>query len=72
MATIRAPRCLRPAGVACAVNEERLTRRKLEVRFPARSIDACLTQAGLSADQVDLVAISTSDPAKTLGPVVAG
>ena len=50
-----------------AVNEERLTRRKLEVRFPARSIDACLAYAGLKPDDVDLVAASTSDPAKTLG-----
>ena len=50
-----------------AVNEERLTRRKLEVRFPERSIEACLAHAGCAGDQVDLVAISTSDPAKTLG-----
>jgi carbamoyltransferase len=49
-----------------AVNEERLTRRKLEVRFPTRSIEACLTHAGLSGEQVDVVAASTSDPAKTL------
>ena len=50
-----------------AVNEERLTRRKLEVLFPARSIRACLGEARVSPDQIDLVAISTSDPAKTLG-----
>jgi carbamoyltransferase len=50
-----------------AVNEERLTRRKLEVRFPGRSIDACLAYAGLEPGQVDIVAASTSDPAKTLG-----
>jgi carbamoyltransferase len=49
-----------------AVNEERLTRRKLEVRFPTRSIDACLAHAGLSPQQIDIVAVSTSDPAKTL------
>jgi len=51
----------------CAVNEERFTRRKLEVRFPARSITACLESGGVDAGAVDLVAISTSDPAKTLG-----
>jgi carbamoyltransferase len=50
-----------------AVNEERLTRRKLEIRFPTRSIETCLTYAGLTPDQVDLVAVSTFDPAKTLG-----
>src|SRR5204862_3981834 len=45
---------------------ERLTRRKLEVRFPSRSIDACLAHAGILPRQVDLVAVSTFDPAKTL------
>ena len=50
-----------------AVNEERLTRRKLEIRFPTRSIEACLASAGLRPGDVDLVAASTSDPAKTLG-----
>ncbi|MEP7306575.1 MAG: carbamoyltransferase C-terminal domain-containing protein [Acidobacteriota bacterium] len=50
-----------------AVNEERLTRRKLEVRFPDRSIEACLAYAGLAGAQVDVVAVSTFDPAKTLG-----
>jgi carbamoyltransferase len=49
-----------------AVNEERLTRRKLEIRFPTRSIDACLASAGLSPQHIDIVAVSTSDPAKTL------
>lgn len=50
-----------------AVNEERLSRRKLEVCFPSRSIAACLALAGLPPAQVHLVAASTSDPAKTLG-----
>jgi carbamoyltransferase len=50
----------------CAVNEERLTRRKLEIRFPSRSIDACLRGAQLSADDIDIVAVSTFDPAKTM------
>jgi carbamoyltransferase len=50
-----------------AVNEERLTRRKLEVRFPTRSIQACLAFAGLNPGQIDVVATSGSDPAKTLG-----
>jgi carbamoyltransferase len=50
-----------------AVNEERLSRRKLDVHFPSRSIEACLTFAGLAREQVDVIAVSTSDPAKTLG-----
>jgi carbamoyltransferase len=55
-----------------AVNEERLSRRKLEVRFPSRSIQACLAFAGLHPADVEVVAISTSDPAKTLGRLWPG
>ena len=50
-----------------AVNEERLTRRKLDVAFPARSMAACLDIAGPAPRDVDIVAATTSDPAKTLG-----
>jgi carbamoyltransferase len=50
-----------------AINEERLTRRKLEVRFPERAIAACLSIAGLPPSRIDRVAATTSDPAKTLG-----
>ena len=50
-----------------AVNEERLSRRKLEILFPQRSIDACLSHAQLAPAQIDMVAATTSDPAKTLG-----
>lgn len=52
--------------LAAAVNEERLSRRKLDVGFPARSIAACLDIAGLDVADVDIVAASTSDVAKTL------
>lgn len=52
--------------VLFAVNEERLTRRKLEVGFPRRSIEACLSWAGLPPGEVRYVAASTTDPAKTL------
>jgi carbamoyltransferase len=58
---------LQDGRVRVAVNEERLTRRKLEMRFPARSIAACLAAAGIAADEVDVVAVSTCDPAKALG-----
>ena len=51
----------------CAVNEERFTRRKLEIAFPSHSIAVCLASAGLAPRDVHVVAISTSDPAKTLG-----
>ena len=49
-----------------AVNEERLTRRKLEIRFPSLSIESCLARAGVTPAEIDVVAVSTSDPAKTL------
>jgi carbamoyltransferase len=55
-----------------AVNEERLSRRKLEISFPARSIDASLAHAGLRPEQIDVVAATTSDPAKTLGRLWPG
>ncbi len=55
-----------------AVNEERLSRRKLEVGFPSRSIQACLDHAGLAPRDVNRAAASTSDPAKTLTRLVPG
>jgi len=58
---------LQDGRLRVAVNEERFTRRKLEVRFPSRSIEACLNSAGLAPAQIDLVAVSTFDPAKTIG-----
>ncbi|MBF0310354.1 MAG: hypothetical protein HQL56_12580 [Magnetococcales bacterium] len=50
-----------------AVNEERLSRRKLEIGFPHRAIAECLALRGLSPQSVDAVGLSTSDVAKTLG-----
>jgi len=57
---------LRGGEVLFAVNEERLSRRKLDVGFPHRSIAACLKFAGLAPSQIRTVAASTTDPAKTL------
>ncbi len=52
--------------IVCAANEERFTRRKLEVGFPQGAIEACLSEAGLKAKDVSELAVSTFDPAKTL------
>jgi carbamoyltransferase len=52
--------------LAAAVNEERFTRRKLEVRFPVESIRACCEIAGVSPDRIDIAASCTTDVAKTL------
>ncbi len=52
--------------VVAAINEERLSRRKLEVRFPAAAIAACLELAALRPEEVDAVGACTSDVAKTI------
>jgi len=49
-----------------AVNEERLTRRKLEAGFPFLSIKASLSYAGIILADITEIAASTADPAKTL------
>ena len=53
-------------AIVAAVNEERLSRRKLEVRFPSASIDSCLELGSLGAAEIDVVATCTSDVAKTV------
>lgn len=57
---------LESGRVRFAINEERLSRRKLEIGFPARSIEACLRAASLQPSDVRRIAATTSDPAKTL------
>lgn len=52
--------------IICAVNEERLTRRKLEITFPRLSIQSCLKHASVLPSDVGIIAASTTDPAKTL------
>ncbi|MFH1421030.1 MAG: carbamoyltransferase C-terminal domain-containing protein [Candidatus Aenigmatarchaeota archaeon] len=52
--------------IIVAINEERLSRRKLDVGFPFRSIKACLDYAKLRPSDIGIVAASTSDFAKTL------
>jgi len=63
---------VRGEEILVAVNEERLTRRKLEVGFPNLSIEACLKHAGLAPADVGIVAASTTDPAKTLTRLLPG
>ncbi|MBF0614201.1 MAG: hypothetical protein G8237_06620 [Magnetococcales bacterium] len=49
-----------------ALNEERLTRRKLEVGFPIHAIRTCLEMAAIPPHEIRLVAGCTTDPAKTI------
>ena len=58
--------------LAAAVNEERFTRRKLEIHFPVKSIAQCLAIAKVSAADVDVVAACTGDVAKTLARWIPG
>ena len=52
--------------LVAAVNEERFTRRKLEVAFPYHSIAACLEMGGLQPSAIDAIASCTTDVAKAL------
>ena len=63
---------IRGDEILFAINEERLTRRKLEVGFPALSIETCLKAAGLAPCDIATVAASTTDPAKTLTRLFPG
>ncbi|MGI0141052.1 MAG: carbamoyltransferase C-terminal domain-containing protein [Candidatus Micrarchaeales archaeon] len=49
-----------------AANEERFTRRKLEIKFPYNSIKAALDYAGIKPDDVEHVAFATIELTKTL------
>jgi len=49
--------CLvRDGEIVAAAQEERFTRKKHDYRFPTRAIDYCLAEAGISAEQLDIVA----------------
>jgi carbamoyltransferase len=61
---------VRDGAIVAAVNEERFTRRKLEVCYPLRSARVCLEMAGAQPGDVEIVAFSTSDPAKTFARLV--
>lgn len=57
---------VRDGKLIVAVNEERFTRRKLEIHFPKHSIKACLNQAGIKPQDIKHIAYSTVDFSKTL------
>ena len=46
---------VREGEIVAAAQEERFTRKKHDPEFPKHAIDACLAQAGLSPEQLDLV-----------------
>jgi len=55
-----------------AANEERFTRKKLDVEFPSLSIKEALKFANLRPEDISSIAVSTSDFAKTLTRVFPG
>ena len=63
---------LKDGQIVFAANEERFTRKKLEVEFPYEAIREALKYAGIGPTAVETVAISTSDFAKTLTRVLPG
>ena len=42
--------------IVAAAQEERFTRKKHDARFPSHAVDYCLSEGGITLDQVDLVA----------------
>lgn len=60
---------VRDGLVVAAANEERFSRRKLEVRFPRDSVAWCLEASGLKPSDVEVVAGTTADFSVTLGRV---
>jgi len=56
--------------IKVAVNEERFTRRKLEVGFPENSIRCCLNYLNLKPTDITEIAITTTDFAKTLTRII--
>jgi len=57
---------LKDNKILFSINEERLSRRKLEVSFPERSIEYSLRYLGLKKEDIGIIAVSTTEFAKTL------
>ena len=63
---------VRENQIEVAFNEERLTRRKLEVRFPERSIKHCLQYLNSAPTAIKHIAVSSYDFSKTLARIFPG
>ena len=63
---------VRENRIEVAFNEERLTRRKLEVRFPERSIKHCLQYLNSTPTGIKHIAVSSYDFSKTLARIFPG
>jgi carbamoyltransferase len=56
--------------ILAAVNEERLSRKKLDIGFPSRSVASCLSIANLTPSEITDIAVTTTDLAKTASRLV--
>ncbi|MBW8003178.1 MAG: hypothetical protein FVQ80_14355 [Planctomycetes bacterium] len=57
---------LKDDEVLFSINEERLSRRKLDISFPEKSIEYSLNYLGLKKEDISVIAVSTTEFAKTL------
>ena len=46
--------------IVAAAQEERFSRKKHDASFPAKAIEYCLKEAGLTPGELDLVGFTTS------------
>jgi len=60
---------IRDNEIIFASNEERYTKRKLEVKFPYNSITAALRYGGIRPSEVDVVAFPTTEFTKTMSRI---
>ena len=60
---------IRDNKIEVAFNEERLTRRKLEIRFPEHSVRQCLKHLNLPPSEIKHIAVSSYDFSKTLARI---
>src|SRR5271154_49082 len=60
---------LEDGKILFASNEERYTKRKLEVNFPHNSINAALEYAGIKPTDVGIVAFPTTEFTKTVSRI---
>jgi carbamoyltransferase len=63
---------VRDNEVLFAANEERFTKRKLEINFPYHSIEAALKHAKIRAHEIEHVSFTTTEFTKTLERMVPG
>ncbi len=57
---------IRDNEIVYAANEERFTKRKLEMNFPYNSIAAALKHAGIKPHEIEHIAFTTTEFTKTL------